>query len=223
MATITISRQFGSNGNEIAKKVCELAGYSLFDKHMIAKVAAEVGLSDQEIVDFSEDNYKVRGFLDRLLGRSQSVANIWVEGGGGVKVKEEVHLNEENALELVRNAVRSAHKMSKIVIVGRGGQAILKHHADVLHVRIEAPLEDRIQRVRAYPVISMNTYVDPIEERRAAQDLIDQNDAASADYLRRFYGIDWADPYLYHFVINSSKLSIEKSAKIIIEAARQLS
>jgi cytidylate kinase len=55
MAVITISRQYGSPGNEIAVRVCEILGYHYFDKRLMAQVASEVGLSEQEIVDFSEE------------------------------------------------------------------------------------------------------------------------------------------------------------------------
>ena len=222
MATITISRQYGSNGNEIAKEICKNTGYSLFDKYIIAKVADEIGLSDQEVIDFSEENYKIQGFFDRLFNRSMPVVNVWVEGNGGVRVREQVQLTEENALSLVRRAIQKAYQMGNIVIVGRGGQEILKQHKDVLHVRIEAPLEERIQRVRSCPLIAQRSFADPIDERRAAQDLIHKKDTLSENYLQRFYGVDWADPYLYHLIINTSRMSIERAAKVIIEAAQQL-
>ena len=58
--------------------------------------------------------------------------------------------------------------------------------------------------------------LDTIETRRVAQDLIEQRDAASADYLKHFYGIDWSDPLHYHLVINSSKLSPDLAAQVIV-------
>ena len=67
MAVITISRQYGSGGDEIAAQVCERLGYHFFDKNLMAQVANDVGLSVQEVVDFPEDDHKVRGFLDRLF------------------------------------------------------------------------------------------------------------------------------------------------------------
>jgi cytidylate kinase len=61
-----------------------------------------------------------------------------------------------------------------------------------------------------------------MEARRAAQDLMESSDAASAEYLRRFFGVDWSDPQRYHLLINASKLDIEPAARTIIEAARLL-
>ena len=74
MAVITISREVGSGGDQIAHQVCKLLEYRYFDKMLIAQVAREQGISETEVVDFSEDKYRVRGFIDALLGRSARVA-----------------------------------------------------------------------------------------------------------------------------------------------------
>ena len=69
MPVITISRQYGSGGTEIAKRVCSKLGYSYFDKNLMARVASEVGLAEHDIVDFSEDTYKMRSLFERMFGR----------------------------------------------------------------------------------------------------------------------------------------------------------
>lgn len=220
MATITISRQYASYGNIIAEKICESTGYYLFDKRLIAEAAVDAGLSDEEIVDFSEENYKIKGFFNRLFGGSQ--LQIWKEMEDGIRTAEQVPLSEENALMLVKKAIKNAHKMGDTVIVGRGGQVILQEAPDVLHVRIETPLEERIQRVRNHPTIANRSFIAPLEARRAALDLIEESDNASADYLQRFYGVDWSDPMLYHILINTAKLNVDQAVHLIIETAQQL-
>jgi len=219
MAVITISRQFGSGGDEIADRICHELGYRQFDKRLIAQAAAGAGLSDQEIIDFSEENYKVKNFLDRLLGRSQTVAKVrvWKEDTQGVRASEAIQINEEYALMLTKRAVETAHHTGNIVIVGRGGQVILKDYLDVFHIRIEAPLENRIQGVKTQMKDAHHLPTDTIEARRKAQDLIGARDLASADYLRRFYGVDWDDPLLYHLIINTGKVNIILAVQIIID------
>jgi cytidylate kinase len=59
------------------------------------------------------------------------------------------------------------------------------------------------------------------ELRRAAQDRIVERDAASADYLKRFYKVAWEDPLLYHLVINTGKVSLEQAAQIIVMLAKE--
>lgn len=222
MSVITISRQYGSGGDEIAEIICQNTGYQLFDKHLLARAAFEAGISDQEVIDYSEDNYKVKHFLARLFGISRPIAQlrIWKEGKDGVRIAEEVQLNEEHALSLVRKAVEYAYEIGNIVIVGRGGQIILKDKPEVIHVRIEADIEDRLVRVRSHPAQITQTFSDSVEARRAAQNIIDTFDTGSADYLKRFYGVDWSDPMLYHLIINTSKLSIEQAANLITEATQ---
>ena len=73
MAVITISRQYGSEGDEIAANLCQILGYQSFNKQLMMKVAAEVGLTEGEVVDFTEDQHRVRSFLDRLLGNPAPV------------------------------------------------------------------------------------------------------------------------------------------------------
>jgi CMP/dCMP kinase len=219
MAVITISRQFGSGGDEIADRVCQSLGYRHFDKRLIARAAAEAGFSEQQDLDFSEENYQVRNFMERLFSRSHPVARVrvWKESTTGVRVAEEMQLTEDHALALVQKAVEVAYQNGNVVIVGRGGQILLKKYPDVLHVRIEAPMEDRIQRVKLQLKLEKQMPLDTIETRRVAQDLIEQRDAASADYLNHFYGIDWSDPLHYHVVINSSKLSPDLAAQVIFD------
>jgi cytidylate kinase len=147
---------------------------------------------------------------------------VWKEGSEGLPVEAEIQLSEESALALERKAIEYAHAVGNIVIVGRGGQVVLKDCPDVLHVRIEAPLEDRLLRVRSSGLVANRPFIDSVETRRAAQDLIDASDAASAGYLRRFYNVDWADPMLYHLLINTGRMHLNQAVQVIIEAALQL-
>ncbi len=224
MSVITLSRQYGSGGDEIAQRLCQHGGCRLFDKHMLIQAALEAGLSEQEVFDYSEQNYKVKNLFERLFGRLEPIAqmSVWEESADGVRIVAVRDLDEEDALALVRRAVEAAHQNGNFIIMGRGGQVILRDYPDVLHVRIEAPLEERISRVRARLRDQGFTYSTLVEERRAAQDLIAANDMASADYLKRIYNVDWADPQLYHLTINTGRTNLDLAAHIIWEAALQL-
>jgi len=210
MAVITISRQYGSGGDDIAERICEILAYRYFDKSLMADVAFEVGLSATEIVDFSEDQHRVRGFLERLFSRQRVVAEArkWREDTAGARIQEVIGLDEVQSIALVRSIIRAAYKQGNVVIVGRGGQALLREEPGVLHVRIEAPLLARARHVQDREQMSLE----------AAQKKIAEREAAAADYLKRFYGIDWLDPLLYHLVINTGKWDTEAAAQIIVNA-----
>lgn len=223
MAVITLSRQFGSGGDEIARMVCKDLGYRMFDRSLIFSAAKETGLSSSDILDFSEDNHRVQTFLERLFRRSGPVvtSRYWTEDISGVRIQEETFLTEEEILGLVQKAVISAYRNGGILIVGRGGQVILKDLPAAVHVRIEAPLEDRIQRVKLWLKEEKGLPFDTIETRRTAQDMIVERDTASADYLRRYYGVRWDDPLLYHLVINTGKITLENAAQCIVGLVKQ--
>lgn len=219
MATITISRQLGSGANEIANRVCELLEYQRFDKRMLAQAASLSGLSEPEIIDFSEENYKVRNFLDRLFNRP--AIQMPLESEPGLD-QEKILVMEEITLKLVKSAILFAYHRGDVLIMGRGGQVILQDKPGVLFVRIEAPLEDRIQRVKDQLKESRHISSVTIDLRRKAQDWIFERDLASAEYLKRFYNVDWEDTSLYHLVINTGKLNTEQSAELIANLAERM-
>jgi CMP/dCMP kinase len=206
MAVITISRQYGSEGDEIAANLCQILGYQSFNKQLMLKVAAEVGLTEGEVVDFTEDQHRVRGFLDRLLGSPPPLVtqmHRWSE----VKV-----IDVADSIPLVQSIIRAAYKHDKVVIVGRGGQAVLRNKPGVLHVRIEAPLETRIQRVQLRESLTHDL----------AREAVIQRDRAAADYLKRFYNVDWSDALLHHLIINTGRWGIESASRLIVSAVSLL-
>ena len=224
MTIITISRQYGSGGDEIAERVGEILGYPLFDKRMIFQAARDSGISEQEIADYSEESHKIQGFLDRLFNRGTNtqVGRVWREDASGARVMEEVQLSENLLIALVQKAVRSASRTGRMIIVGRGGQAILAGEPGTIHVRIEAPMEERILRVKE--LVRREKHLDntDIDLRRVSQDRIVERDAASADYLRRFYHVDWNEPMLYHMVINTGKVGVFQAAELIVTLTKEM-
>jgi cytidylate kinase len=218
MAVITISRQYGCNGDEIASRACAELGYRTFDKRLMAQVASEMGLSEGEIIDFSEANYRVRGFLERLFGRrgARTVAETgtWTQDTSGTRAVQVEQLDEEWCVRMVRTTIQAAYEQGNVVIVGRGGQAILQDKPGVLHVRLHAPLDARITRVRYHETTGMA----PEFQQRAAQEIVRERDRATAEYLRRFHDIDWTDPHLYHLVLDTTKWGVESAARLIVQA-----
>lgn len=214
MAVITISRQYGSKGDAIGRQVCDILGYRYFDKRLMAEVASEVDLSEETLVDFSDEHYRVRGFLDRLLDRSRRLSKIdtWEEESTAKEKRWIQELNEEESIKLVQKTIRAACNQGNVVIMGRGGQAILQDMSEVLHVRIEATLGSRVMCVKSEKNITVS------EAERLTRD----RDRAASAYLKRFYDIDWSSATLYHMVLNTSKWEIEAAAQLIVNAVSNL-
>jgi cytidylate kinase len=202
-----MSRQIGSGADQVANQLCSDLDLMAFDKRLMVRVASEIGVGENEIVDYSEDTYKLRGFFDALFRRARPVAEIsaWTGGRSAGYERQVRILDEDRAVDLVRAAVTAAYERGNVLIIGRGSQAVLEDKPDVLHLRVVAPFEDRIERIRARESLS------PAQARR----LITDSDRATEEYLGTFYHIDVDDPSLYHMVLNTGKLGIDKTVAMI--------
>lgn len=219
MPAITISRQYGSGGRKIALKVSELLGWPVFDKRLMMDVASEVGLLPADVIDFTEDDYKVRNFWDRLLGSGRgnqvSSASSPIQITYTPTLAESTftseEMDEEGAVLLVSRAITGAYERGNVIIVGRGGQVILQDEPDVLHVRVRAPMNVRMRRLEEYEHI-------PGQDTLA---LAQRHDKAAIEYMRTYFDADWDDPNLYHMVLNSGKLSTDAIANLIVASTKQ--
>jgi len=210
MAIITMSRQIGSQALELANRLCSELGLAAFDKNLMAKVATNVGLGEQEIIDYSEDEYEKRGFFEALFRRPRALGQVsmWVDS----QTRTVRQFDEEDAIGLIRSTMNAAYKRGEVVIVGRGGQAILENRPGVLHLRVVAPFEDRVLQLQASENITA----------AQARRLIEERDAATREYLRMFHHIDVDDATLYHMVLNTGKLSIDQCVALVKSAVEAL-
>jgi hypothetical protein len=96
------------------------------------------------------------------------------------------------------------------VILGRGGQALLREIPGTLHVRVVAPLEDRIKRL---------VELKESDEQQAEQ-LLAQSDRDSSGFIRSFFDVDWEDVTLYDLILNTRSMSVGSAVSIIAEATR---
>ncbi len=224
MAIITISRQFGSGGDAVAIRVCEVLGYNSFGKEQITEAAKETTLGKYNAIDYSEDNHEVQSFLDRLFGRNATAVQkiAWAENPSIAERPERIDAHDTAVLSLTKRAIQASVKAGNFVIVGRGGQVFFKDTPGVLHVRIEAPVDFRIQRIQQQ--LKDKSDASQSEEKllQAATEIIADRDMASADYVKRYFDTDWNDALLYHLVLNRGRVNIEQAAQIIIAAVHAL-
>lgn len=215
MTVITISRQYGSGGTEVAERVCRQLGYKFVDKQIIAKAANEAGVPGGRVVEFDEHHSQMRTFVDRLLYPGPFVvAQVAVTPAGageaGALTVEE--LDKAECLNLVRGAIHAAYKEGHAVILGRGGQAVLQTVPGVLHVRIVAPMPVRLL------AIQKAIHLDLEEAYRLAV----RQDKKTATYLSTVFDIDVDDPLLYHLVVNTGKFSLDEAVQVIVDTVETM-
>ncbi|MDE2887452.1 MAG: cytidylate kinase-like family protein [Gemmatimonadota bacterium] len=222
MAVITVSRQLGSIGDLVAHRASEVLSYDFVDKNIITEVAREANVPESEVEKFDEQTQSaVKRFIHSLIVPSRSVptppAMLWglefpyeVSAAllaGEATVNEEKHLlDQRDYLRFLQATVQRLRKRDRVIIVGRGGQAILRDDPNTLHVRTVAPMESRIHVVMERQKLST---------RKEAGDLIQKSDRRRAAYLKENYHFDWDDPALYHVVVNTGRTCLESAARII--------
>src|SRR5262249_14867005 len=111
----------------------------------------------------------------------------------------------------VRRVLESMASVGGFVVLGRGGQAALRDRPDAVHLQLVADVGDRAAR------IVRSQGVTEAEAREACRRI----DAERAGYVRRFYGVDIADPLLYDAVLNTSRLGTDGAVEIGTAVARR--
>jgi cytidylate kinase len=200
MKAITIARQYGSGGGEIAARLAQRLNWHLIDHEVVARVARALGIPEQQAEE--RDEY-AKGLLARIV--SQFVTTVPTGASPVVQVAPEDQPDENRYQETLRRVVESAADSGRAVIVGRASQVILAQRRDVLHVFIGAPLQARV----SYVVLRENL------DAARARERIQLKDRDRSRYVQTVYHRDGNDPMLYDLVINTGVLSLDGAVELI--------
>jgi|GEM_PF-265217 len=188
--TVAVSRQAGSRGTTIAKKVAEILDWQVFDHDTLDYLAQNDTARAQLLADIPAD---ALAWADAHLAHLQHDRRLNAEG---------------DALRLARLVLMVASRGSA-VIVGRAAGFMLPPETTI-HVRVIAPLESRV----AYMAQELRmTRPEAVEEVRA-------RDARRANFLDQTLTVDIGDLTAYDVVVNSDRLGVEGTAQFIGWAVR---
>jgi len=204
MRAITISREYGSGGGEIATRLARHLGWQLIDHEIVEWVASEMGTSIEEAEAHDE---RTEGILARTFKNLQFLEPAYMAGASS----EAFLTNEETYLETVRRIVRAAAAQGHVVIVGRGSQVLLAQQRDVLHVRIIAPFEKRVVYVMQREGI----------DQAAAESRIKMKDHDRMKHFETAFHRKPEDAHLYDIVLSTSFLDLDSAVEIISLALQQ--
>ncbi len=177
MAIITISHQLGSGGGAIARAVADRLGYQCLGGEILAKAAHAYGLAEDRLTRLGEAK---PGILDRLGFEAQTYVAV------------------------MQNAVLDAALGDHVVLVGRGGQWLLRDITHALRVRIIAPFDERSRRLQDGMAAQVGGAASARTAREALEKLLRRDDADKLGRMRYLYGCDLNDPLLYDVFINNS-------------------
>lgn len=184
---ISVGREFGSGGHVIAQKLADKYEIPLYDYNLLRDMAIERNLNAEELEKYDENPGNLF-FTRTVRGYSSSP--------------------EENIARMQFDCIRKkADAGESFVIVGRCAESVLKDHPDMISIFVLGDLEQKIIRTMEHNNIS----------REKAKRMIEQHDKKRKAYHNHYCQGKWGDSRNYELSINSSKLGLDETTRIIIE------
>ena len=182
---VTIEREYGSGGGEIAQLLATQLGWKLFDQLLTEEIARLADCPKAVVEDREEktDPLYYRLFKSFLRGGYEGSLNAH-------KLKL---VDSECILKFTEQVVQTAAKTGDSVIVGRGSQHFLRNRADTLRVFLYAPREDKVRRLLARG-----------KSEKEAEQLVDTVDRERIDFIQKYFRVEWPDRAVYHTMINTT-------------------
>lgn len=200
---ITISRQAGSGGHEIAELLAEKLNIPLHDRNVVEEAVKELGLEDVENVDEVDEKLVVDYFekfakgYHAIFGKGK-LYHMMPQTEEAPTISEKMYQTESKIIKKLAEA-------GPCVIVGRCGDYVLKDRDDVLSVFITAEEEERVQRMMERRELSHERAVNAVEFA----------DRDRAKYYNAYTDRKWGVPESYDMVISSTKLGIDGAVELI--------
>lgn len=188
-SVLTIGREFGCGSGEIAGALAQRLGWKLFDRELIDEIARVAHLEPGACRRADE---RLDSWLHRL-GRG-----LWNAAGekGPALVPDQgpgQPLDADAMAALSRRVIEDVAAVGRCVIVGRGGNYVLRARHDAFHLFLYAPQGWRARRLESQGI-----------EPAAASALVEHMDHDRAAYIRRYFDEEWARRQFYHLMVNAS-------------------
>jgi len=181
---ITIEREYGCGGGDIAQLVANRLGWKLWDQRLTEEIA-RLANCPKAVVEAREernDPLYYRLFKSFLRGSYE----------GSINAPKLNLVDSETILKTTRRVVEHAAEKGNCVIVGRGSQQFLKNRANTLRVFLYAPREDKIRRLLGRG-----------KSEKDAEELVDTVDRERADFIQKYFDSEWPDRPIYHGMLNT--------------------
>ena len=192
-SVIAIEREYASGGLEIGEKLSEKLGIPCYGQEILVRAASKLNLTPTDLIDAEEN--MTGSFLYNLVAFARSPVDA-----DAAPLEQKLAVAEA---EIIKNL-----SASPCVIVGRGAAALLKDRKNALRVFIHADHDTRIDR-------TVKVYGD---DPRQAEAILRRFDKRRATFFKATTNMEWKDNDLYHLVLNSGRLGIEKVVDILYKA-----
>jgi cytidylate kinase len=193
---ITIEREYGCGGGDIAQLVANRLGWKLWDQRLTEEIARLAHCPKAVVEEHQEKNDPLyyRLFKSFMRGSYE----------GAINAPKLNLVDSETILRITRRVVEHAAEKGNCVIVGRGSQQFLKMRRDTLRIFLYAPREDKVRRLLSRG-----------KSEKEAEELVDSVDRERADFIQKYFNVDWPDRPIYHTMLNTA-IGDECSANMIL-------
>ncbi len=203
---IAISRQVGSDGEEIARLLAESMGAPYLDREIVSRAASLAGVSEETV----QEAERAQSFLDRmvdLLGRYPVAAEL---GAPMPDLPSTPALTVDTYRKLIEDVIHSVAEKGPAVILGHASQIVLRDDPETLCVFVCASMSRRIARMMTREGLTADA------SRRRLQ----EEDSRVADFFRTYYRVSWSDPLIYDLTVNCDRISVQTAVDVILKAAK---
>jgi len=182
---VTIEREYGCGGGEIARKTADRLGWKLWDELLTCEIARLSNCKQSEVQSREErlDPLYYRLFKSILRGSFE----------GSLNVHRLKLLDADSILRITQQVVQKAASEGTCVIVGRGSQHFLRHRNDTLRIFLYAPREAKIRRLIAEG-----------GSEKDAKEAVDVVDSERAAFVEKYFHMEWPNRSLYHAMLNTA-------------------
>jgi cytidylate kinase len=194
---ITIGRQFGSGGREIGKKIAENLGIKYYDKELLREAAKSSGMNEEF---FEAADERTPTFYNNLMAFNYGYS-------AGAYMVGSMPLNDDNIYRSQCEVMQELARQSSCVIVGRSADFVLRKHPRLISVFIHASMESRIARILSRC---------DCKTENEAKSISVKKDKLRANYYNFYTDNAWGNSESYDLSVDSSKLSVDDVAKLII-------
>ncbi|HEX6597882.1 MAG TPA: cytidylate kinase-like family protein [Gemmatimonadaceae bacterium] len=204
MPIVTVSRQYGSGGSEVAERVAQALHWKLYDNAVVEEVAARLRMTPAEV---SAREERVPSLVERMASAmALGVPEVMPVVGELATVP-----SEERMVMMTKRVIEDAVQAGPAVLVGRGAQCMLARRSDALHVYCYAAEEDLIRYVIE------NLGIPAADAPKKVAEMNHQREA----YVRLHWKRNWRDVANYDLCVNTASLGVEGAARLVTEVARE--
>ncbi len=192
---ITIGRQFGSGGRQVAKLLAEAYGIPLYDKELINRVSRETGICGDV---FAQSDECTNNYPNGSLMGGWSLSSLF-------STTNREMLSGDSLFAMQSQTIKHIASEGSCVIIGRIADYVLRNHTPLVSVFITASMAERVKRVMEYENISADK----------AEQLIKKADKLRASYYNFYSEKTWGSAQSYQLCVDTTTIGVEGAAQII--------